>query len=508
MKRYATASALAFAAMAGQAWADVTPQQVWDNFDAYMGSFGYSLTATETMSGSTLTVTDISMIVPIPEEEGAAVKIVVPQMSYVGNNDGSVTVTYPASSDIALFFLEDEETVAAVIITMTQANLAVNVAGSEGDMTYTTSGDNIALELTRVFGDGEEITRDMLTASMSMGPLQGVSRVITDDSFRSIEQDLSLGTLAYDMMFADPDEGEDQGMFSGQFTNLASSGSTVLPLIMDYEDPTAMFKNGGAVDVVMGHSGGTNTFSVTDRSGKTDGQFSSTGGEFGIAFSEEELTYAISATGQSVMLSGPDLPLPISAELGEIGFALTMPLMASDAPQEATLAMVLGDFTMADMLWNIFDPGQILPRDPATVAFNISAMVTPFFSLLDTDKMMELGETGDVPGELNSVTLSDFVVDMIGGSILGEGAFTFDNSDLATFGGMPRPEGQLNFQVAGANGLIDSLISMGLLPAEEAMGMRMMLGMFTVPGDQPDTATSTIEINAEGHILANGQRIQ
>jgi hypothetical protein len=507
MRRTATASALAIVAMTGQVWADITPQQVWDDFNAYMQTFGYSMTATETMTGSTLTVTDLSMIVPIPEEEGASIEIVVPQLTYTGNGDGSVTVAYPESSDIAIFGLEDDETVAEIIVTMTHSNFAVNVSGVPGDMTYTYAGDEVALELASVFADGEDIPADMLSASMSMGPLQGTSHVMRSDGLRSIEQDISMGALAYEIQFNDPD-GEDDGRFAGQFSGLTSSGTTVLPEVMDYEDPTAMFRDGGAVDVVIAHAGGSNSFSVTDFSGTTDGMLSSSGGEFGIAFSEQELTYAISATDQTVMLTGPDLPLPINAELGEAGFALIMPLMASDTPQEASLSVVLGDFVISDMLWNIFDPAEILARGPATVAFNLAAEVTPFVSLLDTDRMEEIAFTGEMPGELNSVTLTDFVVDMIGGTILGDGAFTFDNSDLESFDGLPRPMGALNLQVAGANGLIDNLIAMGMLPEQDAMGMRMMLGMFTVPGEAPDTATSTIEINAEGHILANGQRIQ
>jgi hypothetical protein len=54
---------------------------------------------------------------------------------------------------------------------------------------------------------------------------------------------------------------------------------------------------------------------------------------------------------------------------------------------------------------------------------------------------------------------------------------------------------------------MDNLVAMGLLPEEQVMGARMMLGLFTVPtGD--DQLTTTIEVNAEGQILANGQRLQ
>jgi len=55
---------------------------------------------------------------------------------------------------------------------------------------------------------------------------------------------------------------------------------------------------------------------------------------------------------------------------------------------------------------------------------------------------------------------------------------------------------------------MDKLVQMGLLPQEQAMGARMMMGLFARPGEGPDSLTSTLEINAEGHILANGQRIQ
>ena len=49
---------------------------------------------------------------------------------------------------------------------------------------------------------------------------------------------------------------------------------------------------------------------------------------------------------------------------------------------------------------------------------------------------------------------------------------------------------------------------MGIVSDQDAMGARMMMGMLAVPGDGPDQLKSKIEINAAGHVLANGQRIQ
>jgi hypothetical protein len=36
----------------------------------------------------------------------------------------------------------------------------------------------------------------------------------------------------------------------------------------------------------------------------------------------------------------------------------------------------------------------------------------------------------------------------------------------------------------------------------------MMMGLFAVPGDAPDTLNSKIEFTQDGQILANGQRIK
>jgi hypothetical protein len=36
----------------------------------------------------------------------------------------------------------------------------------------------------------------------------------------------------------------------------------------------------------------------------------------------------------------------------------------------------------------------------------------------------------------------------------------------------------------------------------------MMMSMFAVPENGPDNLTSSIRINEQGHVLANGMRIQ
>ncbi|CUH78320.1 DUF2125 domain-containing protein [Tropicibacter naphthalenivorans] len=502
MKRYATASALALIAMAGPSFADVTPQQVWDDLETYYAnSLGYPVTATETMDGTSLVLSDITFGVDIPEED-ARVDIKMPQITLADNGDGTVTMTLPDSAPITVFINEDGEQVGEVVVEMTAPSFKALISGTEASMNYDISADQLGYTLTKLVAEGEEITRDMLRADVAMGPISGTMSVMNSDGLRSMAQEFSYGNLTYDLAFQEPG-GSDAGMFKGMLNGLSVAGETAIPTDVDFEDPTALFGSGLMIDLVMAHQGGQTDFSVTERKGTTVGKMSSDAGEFGVAFSAEQMIYAVSATALDVELSGPELPLPISFAMQDLGFSFELPLKKSDAPQDASISLVLAEFTMADMLWNIFDPGAILPRDPATVAANLEAKVTPYVDLADEETY-----DVDVPGELNEVTLTDLVISAAGGTILGEGAFTFDNSDLDSFDGMPRPEGQLDFQISGANGLIDNLITMGLLPEQDAMGVRMMLGMFTVPGDEPDTATSSIVVNEQGHVLANGQRIK
>ena len=94
-----------------------------------------------------------------------------------------------------------------------------------------------------------------------------------------------------------------------------------------------------------------------------------------------------------------------------------------------------------------------------------------------------------------------------GAELTGEGAFTFDNTDLVTFGGMPAPTGKLDLRLVGGNALMEKLVTLGILSAEDVMGANMMLSMFANPGPGEDEMSSTLEFKDKG-FYANGQRLQ
>ena len=226
--------------------------------------------------------------------------------------------------------------------------------------------------------------------------------------------------------------------------------------------------------------------------------------EVDVAFSGDGIEYVGDGSDIAINLAGGDIPFPVAFTLEEMGYEFAMPLAASEDEQDFALGLTFGGLSVPEMLWNIFDPSAILPRDPATVSFTLDGKTRIFTDLMDPS----IEDSEEFPGELTALTLSDFVVEVAGAELTGEGDFTFDNSDLESFDGMPRPLGAAEFRLLGGNGLLDKLIQMGFVGEDDAMGARMMMGLFATPGPAEDELNSRIEVNEQGHVLANGQRIK
>lgn len=106
------------------------------------------------------------------------------------------------------------------------------------------------------------------------------------------------------------------------------------------------------------------------------------------------------------------------------------------------------------------------------------------------------------PVELDSLKINQVRLAVAGAELSGTGDLTFDNAAP-----VPMPLGAIDLSLNGAKGLMDKLVTMGLVPQDQAMFAQMMLGVYAVPSGD-DAVTSKIEFKEGGQILANGQRIQ
>ena len=494
---------IAYAVAAGPAWADLTAQDVWSDWRAYLSSVGYEISATEAMSGDTLTVSDMSMSMSIPEMDGG-VTMSADTITFKENGDGTVQITMPATIPLMVTGTEEGESF-SVQVDISQTGYAMTASGDPSKLTYAYTAASVAVKLASVLADGEDMS-DNVQVEMSMSNVSS-SSTMTGGDIRAYDQRMSGDGITYSFSFNDP-EGTDNAAMSGMLTGVRLEGSSTIPSDMDPDNMRSMLDAGFKFDGAFSYSSGK-----TDLAGTDDGesfQFASAsqGGDLRVAMDPNRIIYDVNQSQTAINVAGAEIPFPIALEMAKTGFHMLLPVAKTDAEQDFEFSFTLGDFTMSEMIWGIFDPGGTLPRDPATITVDLVGKAKVLIDFLSPEFAEDMGMDVANPGELNAVTVRSLLLSAIGAELSGSGDFTFDNTDLQTFDGMPKPTGAVDLKLVGANGLIDNLISMGLVSDQDAMGARMMMGMLAVPGEGEDTLTSKIEINDQGHIIANGQRIQ
>ena len=496
LKFKTTATCVAALVAAGAAQAEVTAQDVWDNWQQSLAIYGPDgvTVGSESVVGPSLSITDLTMTMA---DDATTVTSTIPSIVFTERGDGTVQVVMSESYPITLTGAPGE----TATLTVTQSGLEMIVSGTPEAMNYDFSAMRIAITVDEIRDRDEVVPADIL---MAMNTVEG-SYVTEAAELTTVSYDMSVGGVDILVDVNDESTGE-MVNFSGQIAGMDITGSVAMPPEMDMEAPESMFIDGFAVEGGYSFGQSAYLFSFEDGFESASGSATVGSGELSLAMDFDGISYANALTDLAITFEGGDIPFPIEASLGEYGLGFSMPLSASDVPQEFSAQFTLADLVLSDMIWSMGDPGGVLPRDPATVIVALSGAGSLFFDLLDPAQAMQIGQS-DMPGAINSLTLDALTVRAAGAEVTGDGAFTFDNNDLSTFPGFPRPEGAINLAINGANALIDNLVAMGLLPEDQAMAPRMMMGVFATPvGD--DMLTSTIEVNDQGHVIANGQRLQ
>ncbi|MDK3017714.1 DUF2125 domain-containing protein [Pseudodonghicola flavimaris] len=496
-----TAVALILSASAQAALADLSVQDVWSDWRDYVTGMGYQLSASESVSGGTLTVSDLTMAMTLPED-GGVLSVGLGPLVFREDGDGGVTLDMPPSMPMRIQVTGGEEEIDASF-SLTQTDASLKVTGSPEDMMQLYRAGSAALVYDHMSVDGKALPPEALRAQVALSDFESRNRVRKSGADRSYDQSGAAASLSYDIAFASPN-GEDSGHFSGTMQDLSFDGQSVIPAASSGKELGDMLGAGFSVDGRFGFGSGN-----SQGGGKSEGEefmmsSTSAGGSVAVKMDATNLVYDVTQMQPQISLQTNDLPFPISVAMETIGFRLDMPVARAAEDQPFGLGLKLIDFTMPDQLWSIFDPSAVLPRDPATIVVDLAGTAKLLVDLFDP----ALAEAEEAPAELTGLTIRDLHVAAVGTDLTAKGDFTFDNSRSEEFGGMPAPVGAADLRLAGGNGLLDKLIEMGLMTDQDAMGARMMMGMIGVPGDGPDTLTSHIEVNDQGQVFANGQRLK
>lgn len=498
-----SAAAISIFMTGSAAFADVTAEQVWQDWKEYMAGFGYDMQSDENYSGNALVVSNLSMAMEIPEED-AAINMAMGDFTFTDNGDGTVSLSIPPQMPITMNMKGAEGEDVDVKVDYNSSGYSVVISGEPDDMTYNYSVAEMTLALAEVVVNGAPV--DFGQASLSIGDITGSSSMKKGE-MRSTDQRMNTGPVTLALDIIDP-EGEGRMKFNANYNGIGFTGSGSFPLQMDPAQMSDMLAAGFAFDGKFDFGPGNTEFNFVDAGQSVEGTSRTGGGTLDMAMDADRLSYAGEAVDYEIELSGGEFPFPIELAMQKAGFNLQMPVASADEEQDFALGLNFGDFTMSDMIWGMFDAGGQLPRDPATVVLDLTGKVKLLVDLMNPEDMEAVDRGEKMPGELNALDLNNLTVSVAGAELTGEGGFTFDNSDMVTFGGIPAPTGSVDLKLVGGNGLLDKLVAMGFVPEEQAMGARMMMSMFAIPGQGEDEMTSKIEVTGDGQVKANGQRLK
>ncbi|MBK5922241.1 hypothetical protein CCR90_00325 [Rhodovulum sulfidophilum] len=495
-----SASALAIATSFGLALpaaADVTADEVWSSWQALAQGSGQSMSGTESRSGDRLTVKDL--LITSTDEQGGSVQVGFDSIVFAERGDGSVAIEVPETYPMSVEIRNAKGEVTELDFTVTQPDFEMIASGTPEALVQDFNSPEVTLTLDRVSGDGPADVE----ASMKIDGMSG-HYAQTEAEPRVFESDLAIDRVHLELTAEGRNEDTDVKLV-GTVHDVSSTSDSRMPVGIDPTELAEMMRAGLMSQGELEHGAMAYAFDLIEDGNKTHAEVSVNSGRIAFDLGGTGVSYDASGKETRMALYDPQLPVPeIEAKMAESGIHFEMPLIKADEPSDFGLGIRLKDLTVNDEVWATFDPTEQLPRDPATLLVDLAGKTRLLTDFTDAD----VTESDGIPAELDALNVKDMQLKLAGADLTGSGAFTFDNSDKVTFDGMPLPEGSLSLRLEGANALLDKLVAMGLVPEDQVMGLRMMMGMFARPGDGPDTMVSEITVSDGGQVRADGQRLR
>ena len=492
-------SSAAIALLAPAAFADLTADDVWSDMQSYLAGFGYDVAAQEARSDDRLTLSGVTV------SSGAAATLdatlTMDQIVLIEQPDGSVAIDLPVLMPVQAAIADTRGVMTRFSMDFRQSGLTLVASGSPDDMQYQYTADQMALQSTGVEIDGTLQPADLNAFDVEVADLSGTTTMI-EGEMRSYAQDLAVGSVKYNLK-AGEQRSSDRAEIAGQLQAVTFTGRSDVPLNTDRSDPLALMAAGMTTDGTFEYAAQAAVVSITNASGPSTFSILSGAGRYATTLDSAGLTYATQQSDTQVEMAMNVMPFPITLEVANSAANITVPLGAPGTTGDFALGLSLDGLKMPDMLWSFFDPQGQLPRDAARIEIDLNGKgELPAALLAPMGGMQTASALND--GKIEALDINKLNISAMGADLSGTGAFAFETAQ----GAAPRPDGAMDLILTGGNSLLDRLVAIGVLPAQQAQAARMMMAVLAVPGDGPDTLQSRIEVTPQGHVLANGQRIR
>lgn len=495
-------TALSAFTFAGAASAEVTADDVWQNTRDVLATFGGDFSATKARRGDTLAITDMRMAFQFPFDAGN-MTATFPDFQLIENGDGTVSLSYPETSAYKIAVEFTDKGTLSGSINVTVDNMSYIASGTPGVVTYVYSADNVTYNSSDISIKGGQSVDIAISGSVS--DVSTTTRIAVA-SLVSINTDYSAASQELSVQISNPEEETIDTQNS--FTGLFGATTIILPRGgLDIMNLAAAFRAGLNVTaatttetyesrrVVMSNGEMVSDQITTAKNYVADIEINTTHVKSKGSASDTSMTFVAEQL----------IPFPFTISAKSIGSAFQFPLFAASELQDFELSLFISDLTIPDSIVAMIDPMHAMPNDPAAFSIDVVGKVNNMIDWLDFETVKAVIESDETPIEIHAVNLAALALDMFGSQLSGSGAATFDNT-----GGSPKPTGTLDLSLIGGNTLLDTLVSIGLVDEDQAMGARLAIATVTRPDPDAgeDALKSELEINEQGHITANGMRIK
>jgi hypothetical protein len=496
MQPHAKSTSVFAALMACAAWpvfADVTPEEVWQNWQDASAAMGQTVVAGSVARDGDVLIIDAITIASAANSVTAEGSI--EQILMEDQGDGTVLVTmspdYPLK--MRLPAMEAGKPEVELNILVTQTGLRMIASGVADEISYNLTAPSIKVKLDRIAGAAAQEAN--LTVDATITDIAGIYVARKTDAGLQADSDITAGGMALAVVGAEPAQ-QSEFRATAAMTGLAlkSSGALVGAALAAGADPQVMAVVENSSDIATQTT--EFTLEMVEPSGTTTSNGTLGQGQVIANTSGGVMDFSATQSDAALTVNTPSVPVPdLAIALDKFAIALTAPIAPSEAALPFAFSTQLANLSLSDALWAMFDPSAALPRDPINLV--IDSEGTTKLNAAQAD----LNAAPMLPAQLETLNLKALQLSVAGAELTGAGTSTFTPDPS----GIPSPNAKLDFTLKGANGLMDKLVAAGLISPEMLTFPRMMLAMVASPmADGSDGYTSTIEIQDKA-VSANGQ---
>lgn len=517
--------------------AEVSAQDLWQDAQALIASEGAQLTARENRRGDALVLSRPVITFP----EGGS--LTLPDITLREVAGGAVRVELPPQFPLVLDLPPNtKDAPDRLSLTVSAPDFALTLRDL-GAMTvdFDLSASSLTASLDPfVMPQGGNRAPDLFLA-FALADLDLKHRHNANPDQMGADTTLALGTAHAEMRVNVPDENLntafslDLSAIAGAFKgHIPADAQRTIVQAEPGQDPdfatfVDLLDKGLLLDFRLTHGAASLMLDIAnDPSGMEHMSLSTADGSATLALDRTAFLYEALSGASRLALRGqmPDLPLPemeiswesYGAKLkfglpggGTWGSKVGQANSGSDAPKgppgwgEWAVAYGIRGLAVSPALWDLADPGRVLPRDPLSLVADLSGSYTLDPAALQPGYVSK----PEAPPPFTEITLklAEFLLSGAGASLTGTGDMAVDFTAMQTVNDVPRGNGSLTFVTEGANALLDRLASLGLLSEDELTSARFGLMFIGKLEGGADRLVTRLEFSGDSFSL-NGQRIR